>query len=46
MDNTIIPKINVLNGTFHGRRPVERPRLRWEDNIRRDFSLLLHIRGD
>jgi hypothetical protein len=34
----------VLDGKCHGRRPVGRPRLRWEDNIRRD-SLLLNIRG-
>jgi hypothetical protein len=34
----------VLDGKFHGRRPVGRPRLRWEENIRRD-SLLLNIRG-
>jgi len=35
----------VLNGKFHGRRPMERQRLRWEGNIRRDSSLLLNIRG-
>jgi hypothetical protein len=44
MDNFRIPKI-VMNGKFHGRRPVGRPRLRWEDNIRRDSLLLLNIRG-
>jgi hypothetical protein len=43
MDNSRIPK-KYWNGKFHGRRPVGRPRLRWEDNIRRD-SLLLNIRG-
>jgi hypothetical protein len=43
MDNSRIPK-KVLDGKFNGRRPVGRPRLRWEDNIRRD-SLLLSIRG-
>jgi hypothetical protein len=32
-----------MNGKFHGRRSVERPRIRWED-IRRDFSMLLNIR--
>jgi hypothetical protein len=42
MDNSRIPK-KVLDGKFHGRRPVGRPRLRWED-VRRD-SLLLNIRG-
>jgi hypothetical protein len=41
MDNSRIPK-KVLDGKFHGRRPVGRPRLRWED-IRRE-SLLLNIR--
>jgi hypothetical protein len=43
MDNSRIPK-KVLDGKFHGRRHVGRPRLRWEDNIRRD-SLLLNVRG-
>jgi hypothetical protein len=43
MDNSGIPK-KVLDGKFHGRRPVGRPRLRWED-IRRDSLLLLNIRG-
>jgi len=44
MDNSRILK-KVLVGKFHGRRPVGRPRLRWVDNIRRDSSLLLNIRG-
>jgi hypothetical protein len=44
MDNSRIPK-KVLDGKFHGRRPVGKPRLRWEDNIRRDLLLLLNIRG-
>jgi hypothetical protein len=44
MDNSRIPK-KVMDGKFHGRRPVGRPRLRWEDNIRRESLLLLHIRG-
>jgi hypothetical protein len=43
MDNSRIPT-KVLDGKFHGRIPVGRPRLSWEDNIRRD-SLLLNIRG-
>jgi hypothetical protein len=43
MDNSRIPK-KVPDGKFHGIRPVGRPRLGWEDNIRRDF-LLLNIRG-
>ena len=34
----------VMDGKFHGRRPQGRPRLRWEDNIRRDSLLLLNIR--
>jgi hypothetical protein len=34
MDNSRIPK-KVLDGKLHG-RPVGRPRLRWEENIRRD----------
>lgn len=37
-----MPKI--MNEKFYGRRPVGRPRLRWED-IRRGSSLLLNIRG-
>jgi hypothetical protein len=43
MDNSRISK-KVLVGKFHGRRSVGRPRLRWDDNIRRD-SLLLNLRG-
>jgi len=38
-----VPK-KLLDEKFHGRRPVGRPRMRWED-ITRDFSLLLNIRG-
>jgi hypothetical protein len=38
-----IPK-TVLNGKFHGRIPVERPRLRWKDTMR-EYSLRLNIRG-
>jgi hypothetical protein len=30
---------------FNGRRPVRRPRLRWEDKVRRNSSLLLTRRG-
>jgi hypothetical protein len=44
MDNSRVSK-KVLVGKFHGRRHVGRPRLRWADNIRRDPSLLLNIRG-
>jgi hypothetical protein len=35
-----------MDGKLHGRRPVGRPWLRWEDIIRRDSSLLLNIGGD
>jgi hypothetical protein len=42
-DTRILKK--VLNGKFHGRRPTGRQRLRWEDNVRRDSSLQLNIRG-
>jgi hypothetical protein len=44
MDNSRIPK-KVLDGKLHGRRPVGRPRLRWEDNIRRDSLSLLDEMG-
>jgi hypothetical protein len=30
---------------FRGRRPVGRPRLKWESNIRKHSSFLLKIRG-
>jgi len=40
-----VQKQKVLNETCHGIRHVGRPRLRREDNIRRDSSLLLNIRG-
>jgi hypothetical protein len=39
-----MPKKNVLNGKFRGRRPVSRPWLRWENNGRRKSSLLLNTR--
>jgi len=42
MDNaTLLKKVLIVK--FHDRRPVERPRLRWEENIRRASSLLLNI---
>jgi hypothetical protein len=34
----------VLNGTFHKRRPVGRPRTRWAD-VQRDGLQLLGVRG-
>jgi hypothetical protein len=43
MDNSEIPK-KVFEAKFHGRRPVGIPRLRWEENIRRDSLLPLNIR--
>jgi len=43
MGNSRIPK-KVLNIEFHGRRLAGRPRLRWENNTRRDSSLLLIVR--
>jgi hypothetical protein len=45
MDNATVGLMKkVMNGKFHGRRPVERPRLRWEENIRRDSSVLLNMK--
>jgi hypothetical protein len=35
----------VLDGKFHGRRLVRRPRLRWESDVRRNSPLVLDIRG-
>jgi hypothetical protein len=29
---------NILVGRHEGRRPLERPRRRWEDNIKMDLS--------
>jgi hypothetical protein len=39
------PPQKAVNGIFNGRRPVGRPRVRWEENIRRDSSLLVNING-
>jgi hypothetical protein len=33
------------DGYFHGRRPVGRPLLRCEDNIRTESSMLLKVNG-
>jgi len=30
--------IKVLNGKFYNTRPVEKPRTRWEDVVRRNMS--------
>jgi len=38
-------KKEALDGKFHGRRPVGRPRRRWEDNNRRRLLVLLNVRG-
>jgi hypothetical protein len=35
MEEKRIPK-KVLNGKFHNKRPVGRPRTRWEDSVQRD----------
>jgi hypothetical protein len=34
-----------MDGNFHGRKPVGRPLLRWEDNIRTESSMLLKLNG-
>jgi len=44
MDSSRTSK-TVPDGKFHGRRPVGRPRLRWESDVRRNSPLLLDIRG-
>jgi hypothetical protein len=38
-------KKNVLNGKLHNKRPVGKPRTRWEYVVRRDTSQILGIRG-
>jgi hypothetical protein len=40
MDNSSISK-RILDGKIH----VRRPQMRWVDNITRDSSLLLNVRG-
>jgi hypothetical protein len=37
--------IKFLNGNFHTKRPVRRPRTRWADVVHRDALQLLGIRG-
>jgi hypothetical protein len=37
-------KKKVLNGKFHNKRPVRKPRRRWDDVVRRDKSQILGIR--
>ena len=36
---------NILTGTPAGKRPLETPRRRWEDNIRMSLKELVSIRG-
>ena len=42
MGNVRMPK-NVLGKYFYARKPVGRPRLRWQD--REESSLFLNVRG-
>jgi DNA-binding PucR family transcriptional regulator len=44
MEEGRIPK-KVLNGKFHNTRPVERPRIRWEDAVQKDALQILGTRG-
>ena len=39
------PKIKVLNGKCYNRRPVGKPRTRWEDVVPRDIAQILGMRG-
>jgi hypothetical protein len=36
---------NVLNGNFHTKRPVGRPRTKWANVVQKDALQLLGIRG-
>ena len=36
--------IKFLNGKFHNKRPVGKPRTRWKDVVRRDTSQILEVR--
>jgi hypothetical protein len=42
---TIVKCLKVLNGEFHNKRTVAKPRTRWEDVVRRGTSEILGIRG-
>jgi hypothetical protein len=44
MEEERIPK-KVLNGKFHNTRAVGRPRIRWEDAVRKDALQILGTRG-
>ena len=35
----------MLTGKPAGKRPLERPRRKWEDNIRMDLKEIVSIRG-
>jgi len=39
------PPKKVLDGKFHKRIPVGKPRTKWKDVVRRDTSEILGIRG-
>jgi hypothetical protein len=43
MEDERIPN-NVLHGKFHYKRPVGKPRTRWEDVVRRNTSQILRKR--
>jgi hypothetical protein len=36
----------VLVGKSEGKRPLGRPRRRWEDNIKMDLQEVVEVRGD
>jgi hypothetical protein len=38
-------KKKVLNGKFHNTRPMERPRIRWEDAVQKDALQISGTRG-
>jgi hypothetical protein len=42
MPSTRVPK-RIMNGHPGGKRPVGRPRLRWEDEVKRDAARLLQL---
>jgi hypothetical protein len=44
MEEEMIPK-KVLNGNFHTKMPVGRPRTRWADMVQRDALQLMGIGG-
>jgi hypothetical protein len=38
--------VRVLEGKPEGKRPLGKPRCRWEDNIKKDFQEVGEGRGD